>query len=188
MKPHNAFRLYKPYDGPAGLDEDQIRNNNLALKAALEAIGIECQETTLGEVEWALLVAEDVHVLTFELMQMYRFSIGYDRWGFCMEAETFDFLKGSLKQFGMDEESFDQASIDTVLLWFYNIIDDYSDTILYDQVCEQVRKVGKAAGIPKRHYESYANELEGHFEPEAYLKMTDADLLKDIRLYIRGGE
>jgi len=54
-----------------------------------------------------------------------------------------------------------------------------------DEIASRVRKLGKENGIANADIEEYVGELSGFFEPDAYKNTTDAELLDDLKIYIK---
>ena len=54
-----------------------------------------------------------------------------------------------------------------------------------NEIASRVRKLGKEAGISSDNIERYVDDLESSFEPDAYKNITDKELLKDLKIYIK---
>ena len=54
-----------------------------------------------------------------------------------------------------------------------------------NEIASRVRKLGKEAGISSDNIERYVDDLKSFFEPDAYENITDKELLKDLKIYIK---
>ena len=54
-----------------------------------------------------------------------------------------------------------------------------------NEIASRVRKLGKEAGISSDNIERYVDDLKSFFEPDAYENITDKELLKDLKKYIK---
>ena len=54
-----------------------------------------------------------------------------------------------------------------------------------NEIASRVRKLGKEAGISSDNIERYVDDLESFFESDAYENITDKELLKDLKIYIK---
>lgn len=86
---------YEPYTGGGGPTEDQVRNNNQALKEMLEAAVSDIKITDALHPDY-----EDptpIIIITKDNGEVLR--VGYDRWGFCGEGD----VEEGLDQAGLNE-------------------------------------------------------------------------------------
>lgn len=96
----NTKISYEPYDGPAGPEMEQIIKNNKALKAMLEDLYYDVEETDMYHINPIDFDYGDAPVLKIGTL-----VIGYDRWGFVGED-----LEGKV-------EWLDQASLAESFKW-----------------------------------------------------------------------
>ena len=54
-----------------------------------------------------------------------------------------------------------------------------------NEIASRVRKLGKEAGISSDNIERYVDDLKSYFESDAYENITDKELLKDLKIYIK---
>ena len=88
---------YKPYTGGTGPSEEQIEQNNLALKKFLAAEGIET-EVVMTDFDGATDIPVQVLQVTPE------YTVGYDRWGFVGEPRV-------------EGDELDQGNLDDAMDW-----------------------------------------------------------------------